>query len=199
MSTIIETTVYKFHELPVDIQKTVIEKECNINTDCCEWWDSNFDDFKEIGKILGITISTIYFSGFSSQGDGACFVGGYEYKKESCKKIREYAPIDTELHSIADELFSIQKRNFFDLAASVKHSGHYYHSLCTFIDVYDNRNYAYDMNQDTAEDIKQVLRDFMGWMYKSLEKQDQYLTSEEAIKETIKANDYDFTIEGDIY
>lgn len=89
-----------------------------------------FDDFERIGKILGVRFATrivplygggtrqkprIWFSGFWSQGDGACFEGEYEYAKAAPKHIRAYAPKDAELHRIADALQSIQRLNFYQL------------------------------------------------------------------------------------
>jgi hypothetical protein len=44
--------------------------------------------------------------------------------------------------------------------------------------------------------LKDILRDYMRWIYRTLEKEYDYMTSEEAIKETIIANDYEFTKDG---
>ena len=123
--------VYEFEELPKDIQKEVIQKHWDWNVDGYEWYSFVFDDIKAIAAIIGITIENIYFSGFSSQGDGAQFEGDYEYKKGSLKAVKEYAPKDVELHSIVKQLQEIQRKNFYRLWANVKHSGHYYHELCT--------------------------------------------------------------------
>ncbi len=195
----VSTTTYKFSELSESGKRSAIEKQYNINVDY-EWWESDYDDFKNIGKIIGINIDKIYFSGFSCQGDGACFEGKYEYKKGSCKELKNYAPLDTELHRIAEELFQLQRKNFYRLGATVKQSGHYYHSGCTDIDVYSDEYQAwcYD-NPEVERDIKELLKDFMDWIYKSLNNQYDFLTGKEAIQETIEANDYDFTEDGKIY
>jgi hypothetical protein len=39
----------------------------------------------------------------------------------------------------------------------------------------------------------------MDWLYLTLEKEYEYLTSEETIKESLIANEYDFTEDGKIY
>ena len=39
----------------------------------------------------------------------------------------------------------------------------------------------------------------MGWIYKQLENEYAYQTSEDAILETIKANDYEFTSDGKLF
>lgn len=67
----------------------LLEKYRNVNVEY-DWWDSLFEYFAEQLTEIGITVSThevklmngktrqdpnIYFSGFWSQGDGACFEG----------------------------------------------------------------------------------------------------------------------------
>lgn len=67
----------------------LLEKYRNVNVEH-DWWDSLIENFAEQLAEVGITVSThevklmngktrqdpsIYFSGFWSQGDGACFEG----------------------------------------------------------------------------------------------------------------------------
>ena len=40
-----------------------------------EWWDNAYENFKEEGYKLGFLVGRINFSGFYSQGDGACWSG----------------------------------------------------------------------------------------------------------------------------
>jgi hypothetical protein len=72
----------------------------------------------------------IYFSGFSSQGDGACFEGTYRYKKGSVKAIKAHAPQDKELHRIAKGLQEAQRPTRYSITANIKHRGRYYHPGC---------------------------------------------------------------------
>lgn len=179
------------------------------------WYDSVYEDAANIADILGIDIRNrkvsfrngntrydginIMFSGFSSQGDGAQFVGKYSYAKGAAKAIREYAPLDTELHRIADELQAIQCRHFYGIAATVEHSGHYQHEYCTDIDVEmtDDRhgNYRY-MKKGDKDDVAILLRDFMRWIYRALEKEYDYQNSAEAVDERIEASGFEFTADG---
>jgi len=192
----VEKVVYKLNELPDNVQETAIEKFREFNLSY-EWWDNVYYDVEEIGKLIGIEIDKIYFSGFCSQGDGACFEGSYYYQKQSVKKIMEYAPQDEDLHEIAKELYNIQRKYFYGLNARIKQSGHYMHEMCTQIDVYnDEGDYTPTESNDS---ITESLRDFMRWIYKRLEDEHDYLQSDEAIKETIEANDYEFDIWGSIY
>ncbi|MCK5605077.1 antitoxin of toxin-antitoxin stability system [Candidatus Pacearchaeota archaeon] len=198
----VKTEVFKFDELAEEAQETAIERyrEGNLNYD---WWD--FEDATQAAACMGIEIENIYFSGFSSQGDGACFEGSYSYQKGGVKAIKDYAPQDEKLHQIAQDLQDIQKTCFYGLYATVKQSGHYSHEYCTDINVCERRTLRdgseYDESASIAdhENIEEVLRSFMRWIYKQLEAEYDYLQSDEAIKETIEANDYEFTAEGKLY
>jgi hypothetical protein len=163
-----------------------------------DWYDVIYEDAKTIGALMGIEITDIYFSGFSSQGDGACFEGYYSYEKGSVRKVKEHAPIDTELHRIAQALFQAQAKCFYQLSAGIKQSGHYYHEFCTDISVTDARTGEWGVNEDTEESIIEPLRDFMRWIYKQLEAQYEYETSDENIKELSEINEWEYDKEGHI-
>jgi len=183
-----------------------------------EWWDAVYDDAERAAAILGIEIGrkgprhtqqAIYFSGFSSQGDGACFEGTYAWK--ACvKAIRDYAPKDDALHAIADTLTALPVGEGW--SAATKHRGHYYHSGCMSVSVeFDDEFYrqAHDHAEDKQElpqaeftageeTITQALRDFADWVYRQLEKEHDWLVADEQVDDTIEANDYEFTEDGEL-
>jgi hypothetical protein len=165
-----------------------------------EWWNFVYDDADQIAKILGIEIDrrgkhtpAIYFSGFWGQGDGACFEGSYSYAKGAHKRIREYAPLDDELHRIADNLLAIQRKHFYQLSARITHTGRYYHEHSTSIHVFHGSDW---IDADTAEDLADILRDFMRWIYCRLEAEYDFLMSDEQVEESIRANEYLFDEDG---
>lgn len=184
--------IFKFDELSEDVQGKVLDnmREWDVYH---EWWEFVYEDAKECGAIIGISVDNIYFSGFSSQGDGACFEGSYVYRKGSVKEIKKHAPQDEELHAIAEALYREQKQHGYKLEANIKHRGRYYHSSSNDITVY------FDGFDTYSTDIEEALRRFMDWIYKRLEQEYKYLTSDEAVKETIEANEYEFTVDGDIW
>ena len=190
---IMETKVWSFNELSDDAKEKAIAnfRENNLGY---EWWDCVYNDAKMIGALMGIDIDKIFFSGFASQGDGACFEGDYEYKKGSLKAVKEYAPKDTDLHDVAQRLFLAQKPAFYQLTASVKHRGHYSHENCTDITVSDKDDFT--VSQDQDEEVREALRAFMQWIYTRLEAEYDYLQSDEVIIESIDANGYEFTANG---
>lgn len=212
MARIQETTVYKFNELS-DGAKEVARAWYREGQLDFEWYDSVYEDADTIAKILGIEIDrkkqnnpkahaqpTIWFSGFYSQGDGACFEGRYSFVDKTSEKIREYAPLDSCLHQIADHLTYWQAQNYNALYAIVKHRGNYYHEMSTDIDVISDDNGDLgepgEMTDGAEENVKDVLRDFMRWIYRALEKECEYLQSDEQVDAAILVNEYEFTEDG---
>lgn len=187
--------VYNYDELSEDAQEKARNWYREGDNDF--WSEYTIKDAKTIGALMGIDIDKIYYSGFWSQGDGACFEGRYSYKAGSVKAVKEYAPLDEELHRIAEGLREVQRRHFYHLEARVKHSGHYYHEMCTEIEVYDERDqYSERATNEAEEGITEFLRDFMRWIYKSLEADYEAENSDETVAENIRANKYTFTEDG---
>lgn len=164
--------------------------------------DYIIDDVEAVAKILGIEFDVksrnrpepkIWWSGFYSQGDGACFEGRYSYAHGSCKAIREYAPNDKTLHSIADALRVAQRPYFYGLSAVCEHSGRYYHSGCMQVRV-DGCDMS-ERNVD-ADEIVGALRSFADWIYSQLEAAYTAETDDEGVDENILANGYEFDVYG---
>lgn len=210
MPEIIETTVYQIDELSDEAREKARLWYRRGGFDY-EWWDFVYDDFERICTILGVELHTrpvrlcgggtrrkpsIWFSGFWSQGDGACFEGDYSYAKHSSAAIRAYAPTDEELHRIADALAEIQRRNFFQLRACATHRGRYYHEYCMEISVERDSPVYQEMTATAEDDVTEALRDLARWLYRQLEEEFDGLNSDEAVDEAIAANEYSFTAEG---
>ena len=140
--------------------------------------------------------SCIYFSGFWSQGDGACFEARYAYEKNAPRKIRAHAPQHTELHAIADAVQAAQRRNFYQLRADVTHRGRYNHEYCTAISVERDSPTSQDMTADAEDAVMKALRNLARWLYRQLEREYDYQTLDVVVDEAIIANDYTFTETG---
>ena len=191
----VKVKVYEYDELTKEAQEKVLEKLWDLNVDY-DWWECVYEDATIIGKLMGIDISKIYFSGFSSQGDGACFEGTYQYQKRSVKSLTEYAPQDKKLHRIVNALYQLQKEHFYRLQATIKHQGRDYHKNCTIIDIEDTQGYSLLVSKDVEDELSELLRDFMDWIYRILETEYNYQTEQAQIEETIRANDYQFLADG---
>lgn len=184
-----------------------------------DWWRnleaSDFDtsctieDAQRMGAIMGIEFDThpvklmgggtrseptVYWSGFSSQSDGACFEGRYRYAKGAAKAIRAEAPTDKRLHSIADQLQAAQRGAFYRLEARCQHRGHYYHSGCMQVEVFDREN-EYSTNVDESA-VTDALREFADWIYRQLETEYEWRMADEQVDESIIINEYDFDESG---
>jgi hypothetical protein len=200
----VTTKIYKYAELSEEAKKVARAKwvESGIQYD---WWDQAYEDIHMIAETFGLDFDTghgrsdirIYFSGFSSQGDGACFEGYYSYKKSALKKIKENYPKEIELHRIVKELQELQKKTFYSITAKMKHGGgHYNHSRCMDVDVNMDERIGPDLFRSTEEGVTQCMRDFADWIYKKLEKESDWLQSDEAVDETLKENDDDYEEDG---
>ena len=210
MPHILETTVYYLHELGEAGRDKARSwyREAAFDDD---WYDCVFDDFETICGILGVHLKTrpvrlfgggtrakpcIYFSGFWSQGDGACFEARYAYEKHTPSNIRAHAPHDSELHAIADALQAAQRRNFYQLRADITHRGRYNHEYCMAISVERESPTSQAMTGAAEDVVITGLRDLACWLYRQLEREYEYQTSDAVVDEAIIANDYTFTETG---
>jgi hypothetical protein len=188
-------TVYRLPELEGRARERALTKLAEWATQG-EWYEPTLDDAKRMGAILGITADDISFSGFWSQGDGASFVGSYTYAKGAAKAIRREAPEDTVLHGIADTLQAIGRRNGYRLTASVSRRSHHYSHPNTVTVETDGARVESDAG-DRGE-LADALRAFMTWVYRQLESEYEYQTSEPALLEMADANEYEFTASGEV-
>jgi hypothetical protein len=210
MPKIIETTVYEFHELSAEAKEKA-RAWFREGAGDHDWHEFIYDDFEQICHILGIALRTrpvrlmgggtrqkpcIYFTGFYSQGDGACFEGTYTYEKGAARRIRDYAPQDRELHAIAGRFFEIQRANFFQLRAQARHRGHYCHAYCMEISAWRDSPGGQAMTDGADDAVTECLRDLANWLYRQLEREWEYMMSDDYADEGIAANAYTFTESG---
>ena len=215
---------YSFDELSPDAKETA--RESWRTSDDGSNLQGVIEDAAECAKILGIDLiadtttrcsePTIYWSGFCSQGDGACFEGRYTFRPEAIAEIRQHAGQDTILHDIADELHRLSNPSRLTfcggaitlvdhewqeepqssaLYAKMTHSGHYYHSGCMDVEV----SYSEGMEDppiETANAVTEQMRAFADWIYKHLEAENEYQNSDEAVDDML--SEYTFDEDGEI-
>ncbi|MGJ3448477.1 antitoxin of toxin-antitoxin stability system [Enterobacter sp. PTB] len=209
MSKIISTTVYTLDELSEPALENARNwyREHMLNDD---WYQNVFDEFTGISDILGITIKLyrvplpsggnrqhhcIWFSGFSRQGDGACFEGDYTYQPQAVYLIREHYPEDAALHRIADLLQAIQLHNSGELRAAIRHHGQHIHESCMAVMV-ERHSSAQNMSADSEVAVTEAIRELARWLYDMLESEYGWQTSPSIIDDDIIARDYTFTESG---
>lgn len=208
----IKKVIYRFNELDKDGQDRAIR-------DYAESFDFDpdyiYEDFLAICDKLGVSVhekwdqtysglrvkrQAIYWSGFGSQGDGACFEGDYAYKPEAVKEITEYAPQDTTLAAIAAQLEEVQARNAYRLAATITHRDRYVHAYSVDIDVQDAEDEDRTVGEEDEKLVTEALRDLMKWLYRQLWEEYFYQTSEEVVAEYLADCDfYEYYEDGSLY
>ena len=213
MPRIVKTTVYDIHELEKKAKAKARDWYIqNVLVTTPIWHEHVFDDFATICEILGITILTrpetqrgqrpahtvrcIWFSGFATQGDGACFEGDWKHAPRTSQRIREYAPKDKTLHGIADALTKAQKANFYELAGVMKHEGHYSHEYCMKVDIERENEHDQEPTENSGETVTEAMRELARWLYSQLDTTWTDLTSDPIVDEEIHANEWAFTANG---
>lgn len=180
------------------------------------WSECVIDEAVEQGGHLGIDFKMrerknakgesllekpcIWYSGFWSQGDGACFEGTWRAGDVKADKVAEGwgpDPATTEIKRIAAEFDRIAKL-YPCSSFSVEHRGHYQHENCTEFDFFITEDEAVgeDEQQQAEEVLKENAKDFMRWIYRQLEKACEWQNADEQVDENIRSNEYMFTESG---
>ncbi len=210
MPRIVETTVFTIDELSDAAKENarIWYRDQGLHD---EWYDFVYEDFETICGILGITLATtpvrlygggtrdkpqIFWSGFSFQGDGASFAGCYSHAKGAARAIRAHAPQDTELHRIADELQALQRKNFWQLNATVRQRGRYCHEYTMTIEVERDSPTWQPPTDDTEDAVTEAMRDLARWLYRQLRSEYEHQTSNDAVDEIVGINEWTFTADG---
>ena len=210
MPSIVTTTVFTIDELS-DAAREKARSWYRDQGLFDEWNDYVFQDFETICGIIGITLDThpvrlygggtrdqsnIWYRGFWSQDDGACYEGCYSHARGAAKALRAHAPKDTELHGIVDALQAAQRRNFWQLHATVRQTGRHPHASSLQIDV-ERDSPTWQPIADGADDtVIEALRDLAHWLYRQLRDSYEAETSDCAVDEAIEANEWTFTKDG---
>lgn len=172
----IKTKVYKFDELSLEAQKKAVEKHWEINVNY-EWWEFVYEDAERIGlKITAFDIDR----------------GSY-CKGEVLSSCRECAELIKQEHGEQCETYKTAVKFLADWDNEVaKHSD----GLDTDR-VAEDKEYEFDKIADELEDdfLKSLLEDYRI----ILQKEYEYLTSEESIIESIRANEMEFLEDGKPY
>lgn len=200
------TVRQRFDALSARQKDEIFDKHRYWNVEHIDWWDGVYDCFKSDMEEIGIEVDDMYFSGFWSQGDGACFEG---VVSDWPKFLASLGYKDTALINHAADSFTFR----------VRHSGRYYHENCTHFyadlcvpDSADDQDFAerygpYPWDADCVrtaawmallngydstkleDEFQEAFKNHMRDLYVRLEQEHEYLTSDEAILESLDAND----------
>jgi hypothetical protein len=164
-----------------------------------EWWDCVYADFKEDMREVGICVDRMYFSGFSSQGDGACFEGSFDnlrtyldhHHKDQYPMIRKLLASDGYVYVTSRGMYCHANSMVF----SIEHDTFYRLIECPtefheqIVDTWDR--HLEDEASDFEKDVIEQWQSYMQDLYCKLEAEYDYLVSDEAVWGTIEANELD--------
>lgn len=187
--------LYQFNELSDKAKEKARDWYREITAGDNYFADYIQDEFKSILKSLGYTVGNLYWSGFSSQGDGACFTGSWSAAYYKPTNLLKDFPTEKTLHYVDLELGKIAKARP-DLSFKIEHSGRYVHDMSTSFDFQGPELEDQEKEIADAEYLKELSRDLMKWFYKALETAYCDSQSDETVDANILVNEYEFTIDG---
>ena len=192
-------TVYKFEDLSEEGKEKALQQERGATNESMNL-DFTIEESIEDLKELGIEEPKIFYSGFNSQGDGACF---------------EFCNIDFEKFLTKNKIkskFKLLIKYQGAITFRGEQSGRYYHenSVDNFQEISSHlgcNDMHYSRVFDALEKQLEAFGEwFEGWrvekckeIYKDLENDNDYQLSDDNLKDNIIANDYDFNQDGTTY
>jgi len=220
-SSTIDIRAYTYQELSDEAKESVKQWWYEHGAEH-EWWDCAYEDFKREGYELGFVIDNINFSGFYSQGDGACWSGQVD--------TAQWLKTHTEDSIARDAWCALIQEEFCDKHMGIHFRGHYSHSgsmTCVGWDWCDESgedDYLYlklpsifqgmhykdvrnlitssDYINKDPNDIEEAAfesaKGYADKLYKQLREEYEYITSEANLIEMCDINDWRFDEEGNM-
>ncbi len=189
---------FEFEELMENVQEKVLDNLRDYNTDeGSEWEDMDF----RIEKLeeLGFESPEIHYTGFWSQGDGACFTC---HGIDIVKFMKKYR-LCNEFRILYQNIW----QGNLEIYGNIYHSGHYYHEKSHHLELeYNFLNEISKKREDkiySAFDklqafIEEEIVDIAKDIYRSLEKDYEALSSDSQVSRSIIINELLFEMEGDL-
>jgi hypothetical protein len=177
------------------LKEKVLQKCYAINVDFDGWYEAVYENWIEDLKNYGFEDVKIYFSGFWSQGDGACFIS----KDINLPLLAEKLNFSTREINV---IKALQEQGY--IYSEHTHKGNYYYEYSTYFTIYDGYTRAawkhiINIVARLEIAIKNLIIELSKDIYRDLQAEYEYLTSEDSILETLEANNYEFTKDGNIF
>lgn len=193
------TTWEEFQALPDNVREDVVEKRRYWNVEDEHWHQHIIDGFKEQMAEVGITANQVYFSGFCSQGDGACFDGWIDDRAKvfALPEFVEFAALGEGERSLRSADWSSRGRYCHEETLSFEFSLN--EESEPWERDYDNP-LRYQIDKITYDDAIALMAKFepvfTEWikskcreLYNTLEEEYDHQTEDEQIVESLIAND----------
>lgn len=184
---------YTFNELNEEAKAKALETHNHILVDDNDWHDPLLEGFKEDMEAIGFADVKPGYSGFWSQGDGACF---------TCQSV--------DLVKVFEHMKSINYNDIPKAWAGAANKGSLTGSIIKLHPQYSHSNtiracvdYSGSPRQLPGSELDQIevvltayVRDLSDKLYADLEIQYDAETSEEAVGTELEEREYLFTEEG---
>ena len=203
---VIQTTVYFYNELNEKAKAKARDWYREISASDNDFADPHTckgGDFETIAGFLGWTIDSrkqgkhelaIYWSGFSSQGDGLHFIGRWHAANVNAAKLKEHAPQDHELHRLADTFAKFAHDYRFGVGSIEERHSRYSHEFAVHPVLWvEHEDEPGDQEQQGFRD---AARSLMKWMYRSLEASYVASIEDSNVGDVIGLNEYEFMEDG---
>ena len=179
--------LFSITELAPEAKEKVIEKYRHINVDDEYWNESILGDWKTKLEALGYEDVKIMYSGFGSQGDGACFTASVDIAKW------------LRAHKLSKKHNALYRDNGEHFSYDITHSWRYYFATSTNVEqgFWDGSTREAQTQAEAVLTMIQDEREMLGnKIYRKL--QDEYFAQieDDAVEECIEANDYEFLEDG---
>lgn len=218
-----EQKKFSFSELSKEAQSNALDELRDINVQVDYWHEDVIDYFKEQMEEFGLDDVEVSYSGFFSQGDGASFTA---YVTDTQKFMKEALQLESdewldmgdgvkpkdELDALRSDLLDIgfdtrEKLTPGNFLISIRRTSNRYSHENTIegdVDIEDipesieDEFPTYEYTDKIQDKVTDWARTKSRKLYSDLEKEYDYLTSDEAVQETIENNDYEFTEDGEL-
>ena len=179
------------------VPNELLEKYRYVNVEFDEWWEYLWEQEKEELEAMGFEAKDFRYSGFWSQGDGASFTGhvvdfekfwpAFDPNPDNYKMLRKNEHVEARfcrhrsMYSHENTVYASVEADAWELAHGEEDPFKealyevWNEQLCRDLDQFEN-------------DFQSFMRDRMRALYKKLEEEYDYLTSDEQVAEWIREN-----------
>jgi hypothetical protein len=164
-----------------------------------DWWENTFCDW--VTKLEGLGIHTdnnqMFFGGFGSQGDGACFTGAINLKdflEAHPDVLRQH--VDLYMSTVPFDTRGAACE-YYDLELTRHGATNYNHENTVHIGEWDvncaedKTEYFEFLLHEAEDDIEEQCREYMKEIYRDLEKEHEYRQSMECFLDSVDYKDFD--------
>jgi hypothetical protein len=205
-------TEFKWSELSEEARQRATE---NYFTPAGEWAEFILTDFREDMKMLNVDITNVNYSGFWSQGDGASWTGDIDVKAYLCRTYPD------DLKRMV--LLQAMEEDWVGTRLYISSTGRYYNEGAMDIDEISRGPTSWGVFEEPgifqganiperlvafgwhSRGFVELEKEVLEWartkareLYKNLDAEYEYQTSDEYLADLCEANEYVFDEDGNL-